>query len=187
MSSLKQWNPPERWIRITTIDAHTAGEPFRVITSGYVRRTSQIEGTTLVRLLPPRQGRPEIEYFERSETVVLGIGHDTAAKVLDHWLERSEEETLADRSDFVSVMSRCVGSSEGPGAAQAPEAMKYSDRTTNKECFKARQVIPAIQAARKTMVSSQRVKREILSRCPSLFQTSKHDNSSSTTPLCTRL
>lgn len=81
----------------------------RVINGGYVRRTSEIEGTTLVRLLPPRQGRPEIEYFERSETVVLGIGHDTAAKVLDHWLERSEEETLADRSDFVSLMSRCVG------------------------------------------------------------------------------
>ena len=30
-----QWNPPADWLRITTIDAHTAGEPFRVITSGY--------------------------------------------------------------------------------------------------------------------------------------------------------
>ncbi|MCP4425354.1 MAG: proline racemase family protein [Chloroflexi bacterium] len=29
------WQPPDDWIRITTIDAHTAGEPLRVITGGY--------------------------------------------------------------------------------------------------------------------------------------------------------
>jgi trans-L-3-hydroxyproline dehydratase len=29
------WNPPDNWLRITTIDAHTAGEPLRVITGGY--------------------------------------------------------------------------------------------------------------------------------------------------------
>jgi len=28
------WEPPARWKRVTTIDAHTEGEPFRVITSG---------------------------------------------------------------------------------------------------------------------------------------------------------
>ncbi len=28
------WNPPSDWIRITSIDAHTAGEPLRVITGG---------------------------------------------------------------------------------------------------------------------------------------------------------
>jgi len=32
---LRQWHPPESWHRITTIDMHTAGEPFRVITGGY--------------------------------------------------------------------------------------------------------------------------------------------------------
>jgi len=31
---MKNWIPPENWKKITTIDAHTAGEPFRVITSG---------------------------------------------------------------------------------------------------------------------------------------------------------
>jgi trans-L-3-hydroxyproline dehydratase len=30
-----RWNPPDHWHRITTIDAHTEGEPFRVITSGF--------------------------------------------------------------------------------------------------------------------------------------------------------
>lgn len=28
------WNPPPHWQKITTIDAHTGGEPFRVITGG---------------------------------------------------------------------------------------------------------------------------------------------------------
>jgi proline racemase len=31
---LKEWQPPENWLRITTIDAHAAGEPLRVITGG---------------------------------------------------------------------------------------------------------------------------------------------------------
>ena len=30
-----QWEPPPDWLKITTIDAHTEGEPFRVITSGF--------------------------------------------------------------------------------------------------------------------------------------------------------
>ncbi len=29
------WQPPEEWVKITTIDAHTAGEPLRIITSGF--------------------------------------------------------------------------------------------------------------------------------------------------------
>ena len=32
---MRDWTPPEDWIKITTIDAHTAGEPFRVITGGF--------------------------------------------------------------------------------------------------------------------------------------------------------
>jgi trans-L-3-hydroxyproline dehydratase len=31
----KEWSPPEDWIKITTIDAHTEGEPLRLITSGF--------------------------------------------------------------------------------------------------------------------------------------------------------
>lgn len=84
----------------------------QLISIGYVRRTSDIGGTRLVKLLPPRSGRPEIEYFERQDTVVLGIGHQTAAKALDHWLDRSEESTLANRADFTAVMSRCVGAED---------------------------------------------------------------------------
>lgn len=35
MQPSELWNPPEDWLRITSIDAHTAGEPLRVITSGF--------------------------------------------------------------------------------------------------------------------------------------------------------
>ena len=31
---VSDWQPPAQWLRITTIDAHTAGEPLRVITGG---------------------------------------------------------------------------------------------------------------------------------------------------------
>ena len=31
---MKNWQPPDHWLKINTIDAHTAGEPFRVITDG---------------------------------------------------------------------------------------------------------------------------------------------------------
>jgi len=32
---MKNWTPPAPWLRITTIDAHTEGEPLRVITGGF--------------------------------------------------------------------------------------------------------------------------------------------------------
>lgn len=35
LNRMREWEPPDAWLRITTIDAHTGGEPFRVITGGY--------------------------------------------------------------------------------------------------------------------------------------------------------
>jgi proline racemase len=32
---MKNWTPPKHWLKISSIDAHTEGEPFRVITDGY--------------------------------------------------------------------------------------------------------------------------------------------------------
>src|SRR5690349_14892609 len=32
---MQNWQPPAHWQRITTIDAHTAGEPLRIITGGF--------------------------------------------------------------------------------------------------------------------------------------------------------
>jgi proline racemase len=41
---MKNWRAPQHWRKITTIDAHTAGEPFRVITSGF----PEIQGSTIL-------------------------------------------------------------------------------------------------------------------------------------------
>ena len=40
----QKWNPPDNWEKITTIDAHTEGEPLRVIISGY----PELQGTTIL-------------------------------------------------------------------------------------------------------------------------------------------
>lgn len=45
MKQLSNWRPPQHWIRITTIDMHTGGEPLRVIIDG----------------LPPIDGRNVLE------------------------------------------------------------------------------------------------------------------------------
>ncbi len=34
MNPMRNWSPPGHWQKITTIDLHTAGEPFRVVTGG---------------------------------------------------------------------------------------------------------------------------------------------------------
>jgi proline racemase len=33
--TMKNWTPPKDYLKITTVDTHTAGEPFRVITGGF--------------------------------------------------------------------------------------------------------------------------------------------------------
>ena len=39
-----QWDPPDHWQKITTIDAHTGGEPFRIITGGL----PEVKGETVL-------------------------------------------------------------------------------------------------------------------------------------------
>ncbi len=51
------WEPPEGWLRITTIDAHTAGEPFRVITGGY----PELPGSTM--LARRRYAREQLDHL----------------------------------------------------------------------------------------------------------------------------
>ena len=34
LDRMRQWTPPADWRKITTLDAHTGGEPFRIITGG---------------------------------------------------------------------------------------------------------------------------------------------------------
>lgn len=44
LEKMRQWIPPENWHKITTIDAHTGGEPFRIITGGL----PELEGDTIL-------------------------------------------------------------------------------------------------------------------------------------------
>jgi trans-L-3-hydroxyproline dehydratase len=44
-NNIQNWNPPKHWQRITTIDAHTEGEPLRIIFQGFPK----IEGKTILK------------------------------------------------------------------------------------------------------------------------------------------
>ena len=44
LNYLNGWNPPETWLKIKTIDAHTAGEPLRIILEGL----PEIKGNTIL-------------------------------------------------------------------------------------------------------------------------------------------
>ncbi len=54
------WSPPSDWTRITTIDAHTAGEPFRVIIDGF----PDLSGETI--LARRRDARDRFDYLRRA-------------------------------------------------------------------------------------------------------------------------
>jgi proline racemase len=44
LQRMRDWEPPEGWVKISTIDAHTGGEPFRVITGGF----PELQGDTIL-------------------------------------------------------------------------------------------------------------------------------------------
>jgi len=56
------WQPPDGQHRITTIDAHTAGEPLRVILSGY----PELEGSTIL-----QRRRSAQEYHDALRTALM--------------------------------------------------------------------------------------------------------------------
>jgi len=57
---MTNWSIPEDWLRIETIDAHTAGEPFRVVLSGL----PEPEGRTL--LERRRYARTHLDHLRRA-------------------------------------------------------------------------------------------------------------------------
>lgn len=56
------WNPPEHWLQITAVDAHTGGEPLRIFTSGY----PILEGNTIL-----AKRRYAIETLDHLRTATL--------------------------------------------------------------------------------------------------------------------
>lgn len=57
MSPQPNWNPPSNWYSITTVESHTAGEPLRVITSGY----PELPGETI--LAKRRYAREHLDHL----------------------------------------------------------------------------------------------------------------------------
>jgi len=57
---MMSWNPPSDWAHITTIDAHAAGEPLRVITKGF----PPIPGDTI--LAKRRFARENLDHLRRA-------------------------------------------------------------------------------------------------------------------------
>jgi hypothetical protein len=44
LSNATAWRPPADWMKITAVDSHTGGEPFRVIMGG----VEDLEGETIL-------------------------------------------------------------------------------------------------------------------------------------------
>ena len=88
----------------------------------FVVRRSRIDDVELTRFIPSRPGRQPLESFEVGSTMVIGIGEKTASGVLEQWLGRSNEPTLAEHGRFVSLMSRCIGEEN-----TRPQATFYLD------------------------------------------------------------
>jgi trans-L-3-hydroxyproline dehydratase len=55
--TIKNWSPPDHWLKITTIDAHTEGEPFRVVISGW----PDLPGETI--LARRRYAKEKLDYL----------------------------------------------------------------------------------------------------------------------------
>lgn len=56
------WNPPSHWRRITTIDAHTAGEPLRIIVTGF----PDLPGQTIL-----ARRRYAVEHFDYLRKILM--------------------------------------------------------------------------------------------------------------------
>ncbi len=62
------WNPPENWLKIKTIDMHTGGEPLRIFTGGLPK----IKGNTILEMR--RYFRDNLDYI-RTGTMFEPRGH----------------------------------------------------------------------------------------------------------------
>ena len=62
MNTTNAWQPPEDWLKITAIDAHTAGEPLRVVTSGY----PELPGATIL-----EKRRYAMEYLDHLRKAIM--------------------------------------------------------------------------------------------------------------------
>lgn len=93
-----------------------------VLKGGYQRRIREIDKTEVTRLLPNRAGRQPIEYFQKEGTLVFGVGNAAAQDVLNHWIGKNDEPTLAENANFGTIISRCIGAE-----ATRPQVTFFAD------------------------------------------------------------
>jgi proline racemase len=62
LGTVRSWKPPADWLKITTIDCHTEGEPFRVITGGY----PELRGDTIL-----ARRRYAMEHLDHLRTALM--------------------------------------------------------------------------------------------------------------------
>jgi proline racemase len=68
LDTLKKWTPPESWIKMTSFDIHTGGEPLRIITGGM----PELSGDTI---LARRRAMKDNLDFIRTATMWEPRGH----------------------------------------------------------------------------------------------------------------
>ena len=61
-NSALKYNPPSDWLKVTAIDAHTGGEPFRVIVDGFPK----LEGNTIL-----ERRRYAKEHYDHLRTALM--------------------------------------------------------------------------------------------------------------------
>jgi len=81
----------------------------RLTTDGWVLRTEKVGATTLVKNIRADDENNSIDYFSREGATIIGFRAGAARSALDHWNGTATTRSLAESTDFASVMSRCVG------------------------------------------------------------------------------
>ena len=59
-TAAQTWQPPDDWLRVTTIDAHTAGEPLRIYIDGFPEPAGLGDEHAATRV--PTRCRPKTHY-----------------------------------------------------------------------------------------------------------------------------
>jgi len=57
-----KWSPPPHWVRVSTLDVHTAGEPLRIITGGF----PELPGSTIL-----EKRRYAMEHLDHLRTALM--------------------------------------------------------------------------------------------------------------------
>ena len=103
VSKVLSWEPPDNWLEIKTIDAHTGGEPLRIIIDGY----PELSGNTI--LEKRKDAKDRFDYI-RKALMLEPRGHaDMYGAIIT--------EPEKDDSDFGVIFMHNDGYSTGCGHA----------------------------------------------------------------------